>query len=113
MAKHPRSTAQNLFDELTPLQAKILAAYFALRATSNAEAIGSVEIRQWLRSQDPDMELPSESLVRTILARAELRRRGDGRPTTDSRTEPEVSPFLPVRREPPLLNRESRRRLAR
>lgn len=111
MVEHARSSMQELFDDLTPLQAKILAAYFALRATLAAESIGSIEIRQWLRREDAAMELPSESQVRTVLARAELRRRGDGRPSAGSRVA-SAPPFLPVRREPP-LNRESRRKLAR
>jgi len=94
---------------LTDAQSFILEAYFALRRTLAADAIGSVEIRAWLRAHYASIELPSEALVRTILGRVGVPRRGDGRPSNESRSADDASPLLPVRRESPRV-RDSRRK---
>ena len=65
-------------EELTETQARVLEAYFGLRSEKvPVESIGSIEIRRWLRPRYPDTELPSESLVRTVLARAGVPPRAD------------------------------------
>ena len=109
MAMRNRSATWSAVDGLAPQHARILEAYYALRNGLPADAVGSVEIIGWLREQYSHEERPSHSLVRTVLARAGVPRRGDGRPRSDSRPRDDASPFLPVRREAPRL-RDSRRR---
>lgn len=102
--------ANILFDwtSLTGDRAEILEAYFALYRERDPTTIGSGEITRWFREQG--RYPPSESLIRTVLAAVGVPRRGDGRPSTESRVIPTGSPPLPVVRKQSPSPRKSPRR---
>src|SRR3990167_393020 len=71
-------------DGLTIKQARILESYYALRQRLPGPSIGSHEILQELRRKGPAVDLPSEALVRDVLASHDLPRRRGGRPRLSS-----------------------------
>lgn len=99
-----------LFDwrSLTSDRASILEAYFALFRERDPTTIGSGEIVQWFRAQGRNA--PSESLIRTVLAAVGVPRRGEGRPSNESRVAASDSPPLPAVRPQPPRGRKSPRR---
>ncbi|MBK6528133.1 MAG: hypothetical protein IPF99_00640 [Deltaproteobacteria bacterium] len=76
-------------DGLTIKQARILESYYALRQRLPGPSIGSHEILQELRRKGPAVDLPSEALIRDVLASHDLPRRRGGRPRLSSK---EVAP---------------------
>jgi len=76
-------------DGLTNKQARILESYYALRQRLPGPSIGSHEILQELRRKGPAVDLPSEALIRDVLASHDLPRRRGGRPRLSSK---EVAP---------------------
>ena len=76
-------------DGLTIKQARILESYYALRQRLPGPSIGSREVLQELRRKGPLVDLPSEALVRDVLASHDLPRRRGGRPRLSSK---EVAP---------------------
>lgn len=50
-------------DGINPTHALILEAYWMLRREFAAESIGSTEIAPWIRTNEPDLSLPSPSLA--------------------------------------------------
>ena len=76
-------------DSLTIKQARILESYYALRQRLPGPSIGSHEILQELRRKGPAVDLPSEALIRDVLASHDLPRRRGGRPRLSSQ---EVTP---------------------
>jgi len=80
-------------DGLTIKQARILESYYALRQRLSGSSIGSHEILQELRRKGPAVDLPSEALVRDVLASHDLPRRRGGRPRLSSK---EVAPPDPL-----------------
>ena len=76
-------------DGLTIKQARILESYYALRQRLPGPSIGSHEVLQELRRKGPAVDLPSEALVRDVLASHDLPRRRGGRPRLSSQ---EVAP---------------------
>lgn len=104
------AAANILFDwtSLTNDRAGILEAYFALFRERDPTTIGSGEIVRWFREQG--RTAPSESLIRTVLAAVGVPRRGDGRPSTESRAAASDSPPLPADRPQPPRPRKSPRR---
>jgi hypothetical protein len=85
------------WSSLTSDRASILEAYFALFREHDPTTIGSGEIIRWFRLQD--RTAPSESLIRTVLAAVGVPRRGEGRPSTESRVTVSASPPLPAVRK--------------
>jgi|GEM_PF-2857208 len=76
-------------DGLTIKQARILESYYALRQRLPGPSIGSHEVLQELRRKGSAVDLPSEALVRDVLASHDLPRRRGGRPRLSSK---EVAP---------------------
>ena len=76
-------------DGLTIKQARILESYYALRQRLPGPSIGSHEILAELRRKGPAVDLPSEALIRDVLASHDLPRRRGGRPRLSSK---EVAP---------------------
>ncbi len=76
-------------DGLTIKQARILESYDSLRQRLPGPSIGSHEVLQELRRKRPAVDLPSEALVRDVLASHDLPRRRGGRPRRSSK---EVAP---------------------
>ena len=72
-------------DGLTIKQARILESYYALRQRLPGPSIGSHEILQELRRKGPAVDLPSEALIRDVLASHDLPRRRGGRPRLSSK----------------------------
>ncbi|MDX2088190.1 MAG: hypothetical protein SFX73_10075 [Kofleriaceae bacterium] len=99
-----------LFDwsRLTSDRAAILEAYFALFREQEPTTIGSGEIVRWFQAQG--RTAPSESLIRTVLAAVGVPRRGEGRPSNESRAAAAGSPPLPAVRPQPPRPRKSPRR---
>ncbi len=87
-------------DGLNPTRALILQAYYALRRTRLPIHIGTRDISLWIRGREPDEPLPSESLIRLTLARAQLAHRAPGRPRHEGPAKVTEPPFLPARRRP-------------
>ena len=76
-------------DGLTIKQARILESYYSLRQRLPGPSIGSPEVLQELRRKGPLVDLPSEALIRDVLASHDLPRRRGGRPRLSSK---EVAP---------------------
>ena len=76
-------------DGLTIKQARILETYYGLRQRLPGPSIGSHEILAELRRKGPAIDLPSEALIRDVLASHDLPRRRGGRPRLSSK---EVAP---------------------
>ena len=76
-------------DGLTIKQARILESHDSLRQRLPGPSIGSHEVLQELRRKGPAVDLPSEALVRDVLASHDLPRRRGGRPRLSSK---EVAP---------------------
>ena len=89
-------------DGLTPARVLVLHAYYALRLTHPADAIGTPEITAWLRGLTPRPEIPCGTLVRDTLRAGGVPHRTDGRPRGRGHAPfVEAAPLLPVRRTPP------------
>ena len=91
-------------DGVTPLRARTLEAYYALRQFRPPHLIGTPEILGWLRAHKQGLARPSGSLVKTVLLAAKVPHRHDGRPRRDTvlRFDP-APPFLPSPAESPGL----------
>jgi len=98
-----------LFDwgRLTSDRAAILEAYFALFREQEPTTIGSGEIVRWFQAQG--RTAPSESLIRTVLAAVGVPRRGEGRPSNESRAAAGSPPLPAVRPQPPRPRKSPRR----
>lgn len=96
------------WSSLTSDRAAILEAYFALFRERDPTTIGSGEIVRWFRERGHNA--PSESLIRTVLAAVGVPRRGEGRPSNESRAAATHSPPLsPVRAQQPRSRKSPRR----
>ena len=84
-------------DGVTPLRARVLEAYYALRQFRPPDLIGTPEILGWLRASRRSVARPSGSLVKTVLLAAKVPHRHDGRPRHETvlRFDP-ASPLLPA-----------------
>ena len=87
-------------DGINPGRALILQAYWALRRTRTPKDIGTAEIAAWIRAHEPDVVVPSPSLILLTLDQAPVPHRTVGRP---ARGQP--PPFCPVRTQPPKVRR--------
>lgn len=98
-----------LFDwrSLTSDRASILEAYFALFRERVPATIGSGHCPA---VPCPGRNAPSESLIRTVLAAVGVPRRGEVRPSNESRVAASDSPPLPAVRPQPPRGRKSPRR---
>jgi hypothetical protein len=89
-------------EELTPLRAAVLCAYFGLRSEGRPpEWIGATEVVRWLECQFPDRPSPSPSLVQKVLHAQGLPHRLRGHPSPESRVAVAAPPLCAVRRGPP------------
>jgi len=90
------SQGSSRVDGVTPLRARTLEAYYALRQFRPPDLIGTPEILGWLRANKRGITRPSGSLVKTVLLAARVPHRHDGRPRRDTalRFDP-APPFLP------------------
>jgi hypothetical protein len=96
------------WSHVTDDHAEILEAYFALFRERDPITIGSGEIVRWFREHGRVM--PSESLVRTVLAAFDVPRRSGGRPSNESRMVATASPPLTfVRKQIPRSRKLPRR----
>jgi len=84
-------------DGLNPARALILEAYYALRRTCRPGQIGAPQIVAWIKREEPDESVPSESLIALTLRLAGVKHRGPGRPRRDSLTPGGTPLFLPRR----------------
>ena len=85
-------------DGLNPTRALILQGYYALRRTRLPIHIGTRDITMWIKANEPDEPLPSDSLIRLTLVCAKLAHRAPGRPRHDGPAKVTGPPFLPGRR---------------
>ena len=74
------SQGSSSIDGVTPLRARALEAYYALRQFRPPSLIGTPEILGWLRANKRSAARPCESLVRAVLQAAGVPHRHDGRP---------------------------------
>lgn len=88
-------------DGLNPTRALILQAYYALRRTRVPAQIGSHDIVRWIKSNEQNESLPSDSLIRLTLGHAKVAHRPPGRPRRDSMVPVLAPPFLLARRPVP------------
>jgi hypothetical protein len=99
---YARPVSQDETEELTPLRAAVLCAYFGLRSEGRpSQWIGATEIVRWLEQQFPDRQSPSPSLVVKVLQAQGLLHRARGNPAAQSRQPCGAPPFCAVRPSPP------------
>ena len=79
-------------DGINPARALILHAYWGLRRAHPPASLGTREIAAWIRAHEPDLPLPSPSLIQLTLDDAKVARRAPGRPSKALR----LPPFCPA-----------------
>jgi len=92
-------------DGINPTRALILHAYYGLRRAHAAGEIGTREIAAWIEAHEPEMEVPSPSLIHLTLEQAGVPHRGPGRPGHKVEESP---PFCPAVRSNPPRDRSRR-----
>jgi hypothetical protein len=95
------SAADPLDDEgINPTRALILHAYWGLRRDLPPARIGTRDIAAWIRAHEPDLPLPSASLIHLTLEAAGVSRRAPGRPSKVVCVPPFCPATEPARRGP-------------
>jgi hypothetical protein len=85
-------------DGLNPARALILQGYYALRRVYPPTQIGAPQIGAWIKRNEPDEALPSDSLILLTLRQAGVVHRPPGRPRGDRPTPVPAPPLFLLRR---------------
>jgi hypothetical protein len=87
-------------DGINPTRALILHAYWGLRRERPSSRLGTRDIAAWIRAHEPDLPLPSDSLILLTLETAGVPRRAPGRPWKQACSPPFCPATEPPRRGP-------------